>query len=237
MKRVQEQELLDMDDGSPEDVASSLRSLRWINYFFGGNRMHQRMLRNVQRKLCLRKLDILEVASGHATVLQSAARKLIQQDVALHILLLDRSAQHLPKLSQWDAALPTPTLIHGNALQIPLPDQSVDIVSCCLFLHHLDETEAQAFLKEALRVSRVAVLINDLERGRVHYLLSRLAALVDPSRFNKHDGPVSVCRAYTRAELRALLQATRCEYTVERGFLCRLGGIAWQPARKLPATS
>ncbi|HEX4019783.1 MAG TPA: methyltransferase domain-containing protein [Acidobacteriaceae bacterium] len=237
MERIHKQELLDMDDGSPEDVACSLRSLCWINRLFGGNRMHKRMLLHVQRSRPMRKLDILEVAAGYATVLQSAAKKLIRQNVELRILLLDRSAQHLPKLSQWDASLPKPTLIHGDALQIPLPDQSVDIVSCCLFFHHLDETEALAFLKEALRVSRVAVLINDLERGRIHYLLSRLAGMVDPSRFNKQDGPASVQKAYTRAELRSLLAATGCDYSVQRGFLYRLGAIAWQSKPQTPASA
>lgn len=228
MERIQKQELLDIDDGSPEDVASSLRSLRWINCFFGGNRMHQRMLQKVCATIAPRKLEILEVASGHATVLQSAAKKLQRQNIQLRLLLLDRSDQHLPTPADWDQSLPEPTLIHGNALKIPLPDQSVDIVSCCLFLHHLEEPEAQAFLREALRVSRVAVLINDLERGRIHYCLSRIAALVDPSRFNRHDGPASVHKSYTRAELCNLLQATGCRYTVQRGYLYRMGGIAWR---------
>lgn len=237
MERIHQQELLDMEDGSPEDVACSLRSLRWINCFFGGNRMHQRMLQQVRYSVPLPRLEILEVASGHATVLQSAAKKMLRQNMELRILLLDRNHQHLPQPSDWDVSLPAPTLIHGNALQIPLPDQSVDIVSCCLFLHHLDENEAQTFLQEALRVSRVAVLINDLERGRIHYLLSRLAALVDPSRFNKHDGPASVRKSYTLAELRHLLQATGCEYTLQRGFLYRMGGIAWRSRANAAASA
>ena len=237
MERIQKQELLDLDDGSPEDVASSLRSLRWINCFFGGNRMHKRMLQQVRRSIPAHRLEILEVASGHATVLQSAAKKLQQQHIELRILLLDRSDQHLPKPADWDSSLPEPTLIHGNALHIPLPDHSVDVVSCCLFLHHLEEGEARAFLQEALRVSRVAVLINDLERGRIHYYLSRLAALVDPSRFNRHDGPASVCKSYTPAELRHLLQDTGCQYTLQRGFLYRMGGIAWRSSPGTTATA
>lgn len=238
MKRIQKPELLDREDCSLAEIASSLRSLRWINRLFGGNRMHRHLLRDVQRKWPLRrKLEILEVASGHATVLQAAAKKLRLQNIELRILLLDRSDLHLPGSNDWDKSLPAPTLIHGDALQIPLPDQSVDIVSCCLFLHHLTTAEAQAFMAETLRVSRIAVLINDLERGWVHYLLSRLAALMDPSRLSQLDGPASVHNAYTPAELRQLLQATGCEYSVQRGFLYRMGGIAWQTRASATATS
>ena len=189
------------------------------------------MLRDVLASLppTLRHLDILEVASGHATVLQSAARKFARKNISLRIWLLDRSAHHLPSATDWHASLPAPTLIHGDALRIPLPDQSVDVVSCCLFLHHLDEPSARAFLAEALRVARVAVLINDLERRRRHYILSRLAALFDPSRLSQQDGPASVHNAYTRDELRSLLAATGRPFTLRRAFLYRMAAILWQP--------
>lgn len=225
-----QQELLDLDTASPADVASSLRSLRWVNYFFGGNRLHQKMLRDVLSHLppSLTHLDILEVASGHATVLQSAARKFARRNISLRITLLDRSAYHLPTASDWHPSLPAPTLIHGDALHIPLPDHSVDVVSCCLFLHHLSEPDAQAFLREALRVARVAVLVNDLERRRRHYLLARLFALVDPSSLSRFDGPASVHNAYTRDELRHLLAATGCRFTLRRVFLYRLAAVLWK---------
>ncbi len=176
----------------------------------------------------LTQLDILEVASGHATVLQSAARKLARKNISLRITLLDRSAHHLPAASDWHSSLPAPTLIHGDALHIPLPDQSVDVVSCGLLLPPLSEREAQVFLQEALRVARIAVLINDLERRRRHYLLSRLFALVDPSRLSQQDGPASVHNAYTSDELRRLLAATGCRFTLRRAFLYRMAAILWK---------
>jgi ubiquinone/menaquinone biosynthesis C-methylase UbiE len=116
----------------------------------------------------------------------------------------------------------------GDALDLEMADNSVDIVSCCLFLHHLSVDQARAFLREALRVSRVAVLINDVERKRVNYLLSHLQTLVDPSRLSRHDGPASVQQAYTYGEVQNLLQETCCPYELQRGYLYRLGAIAWK---------
>src|SRR6185437_3100734 len=101
-------------------------------------------------------------------------------------------------------------------------------VSCCLFLHHLSPDNVRTFLKEASRVARVAVLINDVERTRANYHLSRLYTLIDPSSLSRHDGPTSVRQAYTSKELLDLLRETGCNFNVERGFLFRLGAILWK---------
>jgi hypothetical protein len=81
-----------------------------------------------------------------------------------------------------------------------------------------------------LRVARIAVVVNDLERGRLHYLLARLASLVDPSRISRHDGPASVRQAYTADELRGLLRHTGCRFELPRGFLFRIGAVVWKGA-------
>ncbi len=230
MKRVREAEILDHDGGPPDEIASSLRSLRVINRLFGGNRMHIRLLRRAAVEVnAHQRIHLLEVASGHADVLQAAVRQLAWQD-RCSITLLDRSAQHLPSSVDWPPDLPAANCITGDALAIPLPDRSVDIVACCLFLHHLDEQQARIFLDEALRVARIAVVINDLERTRVHYLLARLAALVDPSRISRHDGPASVRQAYTAGELRALLRQTGRRFELRCGFLFRMGAVLWKDA-------
>ena len=228
MKRVIAEELLDADLGTPDEVAASLESIRRVNRFFGGNRVHAELLGRVASRMGAGRMHVLEVASGHGDVLQAAALQLRARGVELRVTLLDRSAQHFPGEGEWDCRLAAPEKIEGDALRIPLKDASVDVVSSCLFLHHLDEREAGEFLREALRVARVAVVVNDLERTRVHYLLARGRALVDSSRISRHDGPVSVGRAYTRGEWRGLLAGTGFGFEAGRRFLFRLGALVWK---------
>ncbi len=228
MERIQKEELLDSDHWSCAEVACALKAIRRVNRLYGGHRMHKWLFRRVCSKLNIKKLQVLEVASGYADVLQAASLMLKKQDVSLEISLLDRSASHLPQRENWHKNLHPPTLMTGDALDLELPDNSVDVVSCCLFLHHLSVDEARVFLREALRVARVAVLINDVERKRVNYFLSHVQRFMDPSRLSRHDGPASVRQAYTFQEVRALLQETQCSYELERGYLYRLGAIAWK---------
>ena len=226
--RVSGDEWLDADLGSRAEVASALRSLLWVNRLFGGNRMHRRLLQRAVAGLSRdRDLYLMEVASGRADVLRAAVPYLHWPKERLRISLLDRSAEHLPT-SDWPASLPQPERIAADALEIPLADNSVDIVSNCLFLHHLSPVQVVRYLQEALRVARIAIVVNDLERSWLHYQLARLMSLVDPSRLSKHDGPVSVRQAYTKAEVAALAAASGHRFELRRGYLFRLGLIVWK---------
>ena len=229
--RVQEEEWLDEDLGTQAEIASALRSLRWVKRLFGGNRMHCRMLRLATAGVpSATKLHLMEVASGRRDVLAVAASALRGPKSQLRMTLLDRSAEHLPASAdgKWSASLPDPERIAADALAIPLADNSVDIVSNCLFFHHLGEQQAARYLREALRVARIAVVVNDLERTWLHYRLARLMSLVDPSRLSKHDGPVSVRRAYTRDEIRQLATARGHRFELSRGYLFRYGLVLWK---------
>ena len=102
----------------------------------------------------------------------------------------------------------------------------MDIVSCCLFLHHLEPPQIVRYLAEAQRVARVAVVINDLERTALHYRLALLNRIIDLSRISRHDGPVSVRRAYT-ARTRPHDHEHRPQLHLERAWLYRLGAVLW----------
>ncbi|MDR5727901.1 MAG: methyltransferase domain-containing protein [Terriglobia bacterium] len=228
MERIEKQELLDCDGWSDADVACALGAIGRVNLLYGGHRMHKRLFQRVSSHFQGKKLQVLEVASGYADVLQAASLMLRKKDISMEISLLDRCAQHLPKMCNWHKDLQAPNLMTGDALAIPLADNSVDVVSCCLFFHHLSVEQARAFLREALRVARVAVLVNDVERKRMNYFLSHLYRFMDPSKLSRHDGPTSVRQAYTHAEMQELLRETGCKFEMERGYLYRLGAIAWK---------
>ncbi len=177
------------------------------------------------------ELSVLEVAAGSATALAAAARRFgrLIPPLELEVTLSDRLGSHLPR--SWDPELPQPALLEADATELPLPAKSVDVVSCCLFVHHLPPEAVRLFLVEAIRVARVAVVINDLERTRLHYALARLFSLVDPSRLSSHDGPVSVRQAYSAAEMCMLLAETGHRWELRRRFLYRLAATVWVQER------
>jgi 2-polyprenyl-3-methyl-5-hydroxy-6-metoxy-1,4-benzoquinol methylase len=87
-----------------------------------------------------------------------------------------------------------------DVLNDPLPE-GYDVVTCSLFLHHLDEAAAIAVLTKMANAAGRLVLVNDLVRSRVGYVLAWTGChLLSRSPIVRHDGPVSVAGAYTILE-------------------------------------
>jgi ubiquinone/menaquinone biosynthesis C-methylase UbiE len=105
----------------------------------------------------------------------------------------------------------------GDGLSLPYPDDAFDIVHASLLVHHLEPGPARALLAEMGRVARLGVVINDVVRGRRAWLGAwLLTRVLLRNRFTRHDAPLSVRRAYTVAELTALLATVGLR--VERRF-------------------
>ncbi len=220
MRRIPQREWLDEDNGSPEEIASSLRDLRRVNRWFGGISTTTFLLDQAASRCGPGSTELLEVAAGDGYAIQQAALK--RSNLRLSITALDRNASHIAS----DTKLSTVT---GDALNLPFPDGSFDLVSCALFLHHLSPDEVVRFIREALRVCRRAVLINDLCRSWVHLFLVYLGLPLFRSRITRHDAIASIRQAYTPEEVRELVGSTparACE--ISRRFLYRMAVIAWK---------
>ena len=85
------------------------------------------------------------------------------------------------------------------------------------------------FVNEALRVCRVAVLINDLVRHPLHLSLVYAGMPLYRSRLTRHDAPASVRQAYTVEEMQSLLaQTSAARVEIHRHYLFRMGVVAWK---------
>ena len=224
MRRVVIPELLDAGSGTPAEVATALSDLRHINQWFGGIAASQSMIARVARKIDRSLLSLLEVAAGGGFVPQAVSTRMQKLGVRLQVTLLDRAQSHLKNSSGNGISA-----VSGDALALPFADGSFDLVSCCLFVHHLEPAQVVQFVNEGLRVCRAAVIINDVVRDPIHLALVYLSLPLYRSHFTHHDAPASVRRAYTVEEMRQmLLQTTAASVEIERYPLYRMGAIAWK---------
>jgi SAM-dependent methyltransferase len=221
MQRKVIPEMLDDDLGTPAEVAASLRDLRHINQWFGGTATTTDLLRQVFRESRSQELSLLEVGAGAGDTPLTAGQTLATEGFQLRVALLDRVWSHLPRNGTASIA--------GDALRLPVADNSFDVVSCTLLAHHFEPDVLRDFAVEALRVARQAVLINDLIRSPLHLALVYAGLPLFRSRLTRHDAPASVRRAYTCTEMCTLLTdipATRREIT--RHYLYRMGVLLWK---------
>jgi len=217
MQRLVTPELLDTDSGTPEEIAASVSDLRRINRWFGGIATSQSMVQSVSRRSGLRSLSLLEVAAGAGDLPLTLRERLRVRGIHLEVTLLDRLHSHLHLRTNAAQA------VAGDALALPFADASFDLVSCCLFAHHLGHEELVRFVSEALRVCRIAVLINDLVRHPLHLVLVYAGFPLYRGRLTRHDAPASVYAAYTPREMLEILRRTNAaEVDLTRHYLFRM---------------
>jgi ubiquinone/menaquinone biosynthesis C-methylase UbiE len=222
MKRVVIPELLDDDLGTPDEVRDSLLDLRGINRKFGGFASVRHLIESVARKYQKSSLDLLDVAGGTGDVVSNVSKELADE-VQVRATILDRALTHMNGTHEKFAR------VAGDALSLPFASETFDVVSCNLFLHHLEPEQIAVFFNEGLRVARFAVIASDLRRSRFHWLAAHVGKLKYRSRLTRHDAPVSIRRAYTISEARAMARNSKASsFVVQPLYFQRFGLILWK---------
>ena len=223
MQRVSTPEILDTDACPPHEVEKSLRDLNRINRWFGGVSTTRLLIERVSSATGSKHFSLLEVAAGYGEVPRAAGEQLKRKGITLDVLCLDRVRSHLRKESG--------SPVVADALALPFPDNSFDLVGCSLFAHHLEPADLAQFVSEALRVSRRAVLINDLIRHPMHVALVYAGFPLMRSYVSRVDGLASVRRAYVPEEIKQILSSSNRKIEISRHFLFRMGVIVWKNDR------
>jgi ubiquinone/menaquinone biosynthesis C-methylase UbiE len=229
-------ELLDgpLDDASA--LRGNLRDLRRVNRFLGGSDLSRRavdlLLAGEQGPHSL-----LDVGTGAADIPLALLRSAAVRGRDLRIVGLDSRPEVLGAARSIDprlGELHDLELCIADGRALPYPDATFDIVHSSMVLHHFESGDAVAFLREARRVARRGVVVNDLVRSPLNWagawLLARVATR---NRLTRNDGPLSVRRAYTRGEALTLLASAGlelvAEFNVPFGFRVAYAAVAAAP--------
>lgn len=237
MRRIDSPELLDCEECPAQDVRAALTVIGRINRWFGGVRTTQRMVERAAQAARATKLSMLEVAAGSGELPELVRKRMARRGIDLDITLLDRSRSHLTssngrisnsRLSNQHRKVPSVT---ADGLALPFADETFDLVGCSLFAHHLDPQQLLQFVREGLRVSRVALLINDLVRNPIHLALAFTAYPLMRNRVAWLDGLTSVRRAYLPEEIWNMLPPVfppGASLQISRHYLFRMGVMVWK---------
>ncbi len=219
-RRSELTEWMDEPGVNRADLAGSLAFIRRVNRYLGGTRAVMGHLRQWSARWSpLDTITILDVATGSAdiplAILQWARQRKLQARIFaldLHPTTLELAQEHVR--NSWAFPEPPPLeFVRGDALALPFADRSIDYVISSMFFHHLSDESARAALREMLRVARRGIIVNDLLRTRFArlgiHVLTLLAGPID-----KHDGRVSVQKAWTREEVEGWKTATGSDWLV-----------------------
>jgi SAM-dependent methyltransferase len=228
VRRREAEELLDQAGHDPAELSANLRDIRTVNRLAGGVATVLRhlpgLLSDIPRG---RPVEILDLATGCGDIPLSLVAWANRQDRPLHLTVTDNSPQILAEARRTLADVPGVSFAVCDARTVPMPAQSFDLVLCSLSLHHFAPEEAVQVLREMDRLSRTGFILNDIRRCLAGYVAAWGASRVATrNRLTRHDMPLSVLRAYTPDELRALLrQAGIPDATVTTHPLFRMAAV------------
>lgn len=222
-KRSEKLERIDTGDYTDEEFERFLREIAFINRYFGDRQVLKRTLfQDIERKN-LTEFSVLDVGAGSGEMLRVIAEfaKKTGRKAFLTGLDLNRiSAETVLKESKGFAAIES---IQSDALNMPFVNASFDYVISSLFTHHLSDQQVVCVISEMDRARRGLYII-DLHRHPLAYAAYKIfCSVFRISPLVRHDGSLSILRAFRRKELEVLAQNTVCSgYRVERYFPFRL---------------
>lgn len=214
-----------MDDPalSPERHRHALSGLRRLNRISGVAGAMFRQLKRLAAADPGRMLRVLDVASGSGDLPIAWLKAARAAGMPLSVTALDISetAMKTANESAGFAGVQLGT-VRRDCLREGLPG-GFDVVTCSLFMHHLDPPDVSRLIQEMWRASQRAIVICDLERSRTNLaLVAASARLVTRSDVVHFDASASVRGAYTRDEFADMLHSSLgFPVRVRLSFPCR----------------
>ncbi len=201
-KRSTELERIDTGDYTPEEYATFLREIAFINRYFGDKRALEKSLLKEIRSADLRDFSVLDVGCGSGELLRIIADFAGRTGRVATLTGLDLnpiSSTTTQVLSRDYSGI---AAVQGDALRLPFADHSFDYSIASLFFHHLLDEQIVDVLGEMSRVSRRGVVVIDLHRDPVPYLGYKLLCFVFRiSELVRHDGSLSIKKGFRVDEL------------------------------------
>lgn len=214
-RRATEAELMDADDLAPARYAQVLHDLARVNVVTRAAAPTLHWLARATHGR--REFSLLDVGFGQGDMLRRIARWARRRGIGATLVGVDRNPRSAPVAE----ALTSPSLgiayRTGDASAIGFQP---DVIVSSLVAHHMADNELVDFLRWMEVTARLGWFINDLHR---HGLAFRgyqiLAALMRVDPIVRHDGALSVRRAFQRDEWEALLRQAGVSGATLRWFM------------------
>ena len=213
--RSDQSELMDSPDIPGKLLHKNLGELDILNRNLGG---HSISMEGVKQLMVDRHkvYHIVDLGCGSGDVLKYIAGWARSNQIKVKLTGVDKNSDAIRYLVNACSDYPEINGIVSDYKEYLKTDPKIDIVHCSLFCHHLNNYELLELFGYLKSYTRTGFVINDLHRSPIaYYSVWFLTRLLNGTVLSKHDGPISVLRAFTKDELKKLLhQADLNEFAI-----------------------
>ncbi len=225
--RSMQPELMDDLQFKGAEMEQLLSDLKRVNSWLGGNSV---TLEGIKKLLSVRSweapLRILDVGCGDGALLRYCADWFEQNNIPCKLTGIDANPYIVEIACKRSTAYTNIEYFHINVFSEEIDQFHCDIVLFTLFLHHFSNEEIIHILKNSLKKAKVGVVVNDLERNRIaYYLFGLFSYFFVSTRTARHDGLLSICRAFKKRELQQLSNKLTGKHQIKHEWAFRLQWI------------
>ena len=204
-RRHREPELMDDPALDAREHRGALRGLRRVNRISRTAASLWAPIRALANTPGHGPVSLLDIATGSGDIPIALARHAARDNINLLLTGCDVSERAIATArDRAVAAGVSVEFLCVDAIRDPVPGD-YDVVTCCLFMHHLDVEDAIALLYKMRAAARRMVLVSDLRRSAAGLRLAWLATrLGSRSRVVRTDALLSVRAAFTIEEFEAV---------------------------------
>ncbi len=164
---------MDAPDLPAARMIETLKGLRLVNTVTQSSRLMWPDLVAGARRQRGKLIRVLDVACGGGDVLMTLSRWAAKASLDIGLAGCDASPEAVSYARETAASAGLPiSFFELKVGRDPLPE-GYDVIMSTLFLHHLDEEDAVAFLREAAAKARDRMVVQDLLRSRLSYWFAR----------------------------------------------------------------
>lgn len=196
-------ELMD-DPNVPEDqLRLALKDIALVNKYLGGNAITIKALEELISLNPNKKVwRVIDFGCGDGEVLRQIATYFKNHSKEIQFLGVDINQKSIDRARIKSSEFTNLKFRTENILDIKGDALDCDVILCTLTMHHFSDEEILVFLKRFKKLAALAIIINDLHRSKIAYRLFQLfSGIFMKSKIAKHDGRISIARAFKKEEL------------------------------------
>lgn len=201
-KRSTKLERIDTGDYTPEEYATFLKEIAFINRYLGdGRALKQSLLRQIEEQ-DLHEFSVLDVGCGSGELLRMIAKFASASGRKTRLTGIDLNPISSETTRYESFQFPEISAVRGDAFHLPFADGTFDYAISSLFFHHLTDEQIPVVLKEMSRVARRGIFVIDLHRDPTAYVGYKIfCAVFRISPLVRQDGSLSIKKGFRPGEL------------------------------------
>ena len=224
--RSRKAEIMDDFELRGNDLRKTLNDLDKINKWLGGNSI---TIQGVKKLLKTHPIPdpvrIADIGCGSGAVLRELATWGRKAGVNLQLIGIDANPHAVGIARELSRDYPEIEFAEHNIFNNEFQNRKFDVILCTLTLHHFKNPEIISIMNNFCRQAEIGIVINDLHRSKIAYILFQaFCAVFISNEIARKDGLISILRGFKRKDLKMLaskIPATKQDISWQWAFRFR----------------